>query len=79
MSMKNFEREVAKLACDSILDDIPKNKNGYNNQAVGIDLNQIAILRGLSIIRSNDTGYKVTISALVREAIRDLFIKYNIS
>jgi hypothetical protein len=77
--MKNFEREVAKLACDSILDDIPKNKNGYNNQAVGIDLNQIVILRGLSIIRSNDTGYKVTISALVREAIRDLFIKYNIN
>ena len=77
--MKNFEREVAKLACDSILDDIPKNKNGYNNQAVGVDLNQISILRGLSIIRSNDTGYKVTISALVREAIRDLFIKYNIS
>jgi len=77
--MKNFEREVAKLASDSILDDIPKNKNGYNNQAVGVDLNQIAILRGLSIIRSNDTGYKVTISALVREAIRDLFIKYNIS
>lgn len=77
--MKNFEREVAKLASDSILDDIPKNKNGYNNQAVGVDLNQIAILRGLSIIRSNDTGYKITISALVREAIRDLFIKYNIN
>lgn len=78
--MKKFEREVDKLACDSILDDIPKNsKGGYNNQPVGVDLDQIAILRGLSIIRSNDTGYKVTISALVREAIRDLFIKYNIN
>ncbi len=78
--MKNFEREVAKLARDSILDDIPKKSTGgYNNQAVGVSLDQIVILRGLSIIRSNDTGYKVTISALVREAIRDLFIKYNIS
>lgn len=78
--MKNFEREVAKLACDSILDDTPKNSaGGYNNQPVGVSLDQIVILRGLSIIRSNDTGYKVTISALVREAIRDLFIKYNIN
>jgi hypothetical protein len=78
--MKNFEREVAKLACDSILDDTPKNSTGgYNNQPVGVSLDQIVILRGLSIIRSNDTGYKVTISALVREAIRDLFIKYNIN
>jgi len=78
--MKNFEREVAKLACDSILDDTPKNSKGdYNNQPVGVSLDQIVILRGLSIIRSNDTGYKVTISALVREAIRDLFIKYNIN
>lgn len=78
--MKKFEREVDKLACDSILDDTPKNSaGGYNNQPVGVSLDQIAILRGLSIIRSNDTGYKVTISALVREAIRDLFIKYNIN
>ena len=78
--MKNFEREVDKLACDSILNDIPKNsKGGYNNQPVGVDLDQIDILRGLSIIRSNDTGYKVSITALVREAIRDLFIKYNIN
>jgi hypothetical protein len=77
--MRNFEREVAKLTSDSILDDTPKNSTGgYNNQPVGVSLDQIAILRGLSIIRSNDTGYKVTISALVREAIRDLFIKYNI-
>ena len=78
--MKNFEREVAIAKCDSILNDIPKNsKGGYNNQPVGVDLDQIAILRGLSIIRSNDTGYKVSITALVREAIRDLFIKYNIN
>ena len=78
--MKEFKKEIDKLLCDSILDEQPKNSaGGYNNQPVGVSLDQIAILRGLSIIRSNDTGYKVTISALVREAIRDLFIKYNIN
>ena len=76
--MKNFEREVAKLAYDSILDDIPKTKNQWQ-QSIGVDHEQMRLLRQLSIIRSNDVSYRVTVTALIREAIKDLFIKYNIS
>ena len=62
----------------SILDDIPKNKNQWQ-QSIGVDHEQMRILRQLSIIRTNETGYRITATALIREAIKDLFIKHNIN
>lgn len=35
-------------------------------------------LQYLAIKRSNDTGYPISITMLVREAIADLISKYNI-
>ena len=74
--MIKLEREIAKLPADSIFEDYAPVKKP-NNQAVGIDLDQIDILRQLAIRRTNDIGYKITVSALVREAVRDLFNKYK--
>lgn len=75
--MIKLEREVAKLPTDSIFEEYTSVKKSYNH-SVGIDLDQIDILRQLAISRTNDIGYKITVSALVREAVRDLFIKYKI-
>ena len=71
-----FEREIANLPADSIFDETTSAKKSYNH-SVGIDLDQIDSLRQLAISRTNDIGYKITVSALVREAIRDLFNKYK--
>ena len=52
--------------------------NHNKTYSVNIKKDIYTDLQYLAIKRSNDTGYPISITMLVREAIADLISKYNI-